>query len=261
MLELRRELADFLKSRRGRLLPADVGLPPGRRRRTAGLRREEVAAIAGVGLTWYTWLEQGKAIRVSAPFLENLARALRLTAAERSHLFALAQERPPPLPKSAPGASGAGRLQLLLDAIDAPAYARNECFDVVAWNGANTRMFGDFAAIPTEERNVVRLLFARDYHRRSMPSWEADARAVLASFRSSFGQAGDKAPFLSLVAELERISPDFRRLWAEHDVDDLGEGVTAFRSPRHGPMRFRHHILRPEAHPALRIVIYLREGE
>jgi len=259
-LETRRELAAFLRMRRARLSPADFGLPSSKGRRTLGLRREEVAALAGIGLTWYTSLEQGKDIRVSTAFLENLARALKLTAAERAHLFALAQGRLPPLPAPIPSAVATERLQSILDALDCPAYARNGRFDVVAWNAANTRMFGDFAAIPPKERNVLWLMFARTYHRRTMPTWEADARAVVAKFRLNYGQAADAAEFSSLVAELDRVSPDFRRIWAEHDVSDLGEGVTFFRSPRHGEMRFQHYLLIPEFLPDLRITAYIPEG-
>src|SRR5882724_6567454 len=124
----RRELADFLKTRRARLSPADFSLPLGSRRRTLGLRREEVAALAGVGLTWYTWLEQGKDIQVSTSFLDNLARALKLTDAERAHLFALAQHRLPPLPRPAVQSKTTERLQSILDVIDSPAYARNSRF-------------------------------------------------------------------------------------------------------------------------------------
>jgi transcriptional regulator with XRE-family HTH domain len=258
--ESRRELAEFLKSRRMRLSPADFGFPSGDRRRTSGLRREEVVALAGVGLTWYTWLEQGKEIQVSASFLENLARALKFTDAERAHLFALAQRRLPPLPKAALQSQATEALQAILDAIDSPAYARNSRFDVIAWNDANTRMFGDFAAIAPDERNVIRLMFAHSYHRRTMPNWETDARSLLAKFRMNFGLAADTREFQSLISELSAVSVDFRRMWAEHDVSDLGEGVTYFSSPRHGEMIFQHHILMPEALADLRIIVFIPIG-
>ena len=258
--ESRRELADFLKKRRARLSPLDFGFTSGNRRRTPGLRREEVAALAGVGLTWYTGLEQGKDIRVSTSFLEDLARALKFTAAERAHLFALAQHRLPPLPGRTSRSDATERLQSILDAIGSPAYARNSRFDVIAWNKANTRMFGDFASIAPSERNVLWLMFVRSYHRRTMPSWEADARSLVAKFRMNFGQAADAKEFSSLIAELIRISPDFRHIWAEHDVCDLGEGVTRFSSPRHGELRFQHYILMPEFLPDLRIVAYIPEN-
>jgi transcriptional regulator with XRE-family HTH domain len=253
----RQELADFLKTRRARIGPDEAGLAVGRRR-SGGLRREEVAARAGVGLSWYTRLEQGKPIQVSTAFLENLARALKLDPAERAHLFVLAQHRPPPLAGAEITAQASAALQSMLDAIASPAYARNGRFDVLAWNAANTQMFGDFARIPPAERNVLWLMFARAYHRRAMPSWEADARAVLASFRMNFAAAAGDAAFAALVARLEEISPEFRRMWAQHDVSLLGEGVTCFFAPRHRrPLTFRHHLLMPEALPDLRITIYV----
>src|SRR5262245_7502557 len=187
--ETRRELPAFLRQRRARLSPADFGLPSGKGRRTLGLRREEVAALAGVGLTWYTSLEQGRDIRVSTAFLETLARALKFTGPERAHLFALAQHRLPPLPRRALQHEATQQLQSILDVIDSPAYARNSRFDVIAWNRANTEMFGDFTSIPQQQRNILWLMFARSYHRRTMPSWEEDARGLVANFRMNFGRA------------------------------------------------------------------------
>ena len=251
-----RELAEFLKTRRARLAPAEVGLAPGRRR-SPGLRREDVAALAGVGLSWYTRLEQGKPITVSTAFLENLARALRLTPAERAHLFVLAQHRLPPLPSANAEPVDVARLQTVLDVIVSPALARNSRFDVLAWNAANTRMFGDFAAVPAETRNIVRLFFLRPSRRKTLPHWESDARDLLAKFRINLGQAADPAPFLALIAEHDAISADFRRLWAEHNVVDPGEGVTHFHSPRDGDLVFQHRTLMPEGLPDIRIMVYV----
>jgi transcriptional regulator with XRE-family HTH domain len=255
--ENRDELADFLKTRRARIAPEDAGLAIGRRR-SRGLRREEVAARAGVGLSWYTRLEQGKPIQVSTAFLENLARALKLSDSERAHLFVLAQRRLPPLGATSITAAAGADLQIMLNAIASPAYARNGRFDVIAWNAANTAMFGDFARIPPDERNVLWLMFARDYHRRAMPSWEADARRVLANFRVNFAQAAGDPHFKALVARLNLVSAAFRGMWAAHDVSEFGEGVTRFFTPRHGrELVFRHHLLMPEAYPDLRITIYV----
>lgn len=258
--DARRELTNFLKTRRARLSPTDFGLPSAARRRTIGLRREDVAALAGVGLTWYTSFEQGKDIQVSTSFLENLARALRFTAAERAHLFALAQRRLPPLLQLGSQCETNERPQPILDAIECPAYARNSRFDVIAWNAANTRMFGDFSSIASEERNVIWLMFARSYHRRNMPDWEMDARSLVAKFRVNFGQATHPENFSALISKLEIVSPEFARLWAQHDVSDLGEGVTRFMSPRHGELRFQHYTMAPEFLPDLRIIIYVPEA-
>jgi transcriptional regulator with XRE-family HTH domain len=255
--ELRADLATFLKSRRNRLSPTEFGLPSGPGRRASGLRREEVAALSGIGLTWYTFLEQGKDIRVSTAFLDNLARGLRFSEAEREYLFTLAGHRR----QSASGllmpAQQDRGLQALLDSVSNPAYARNSRFDVSSWNAANTEIFGDFASIPSLERNVIRLMFLRRYHRRSMPDWQADARALLARFRVNLSLAPDKAPFLSLVNELTDLSPEFRRLWADYEVSSPGEGATHFHSRRHGDRHFRHYLLMPEAWPDLHIVIFI----
>ena len=254
----RQELSDFLKTRRARLAPADVGLPGSNGRRIRGLRREEVAVLAGVGLTWYTWLEQGREIQVSTPFLENLARALRLSEAERLHLFTLAQHRPPPAAPQASPPQPLAKVQAILDAIDAPAYARNSRFDVIAWNSANTRMFGDFAALPEKERNIIWLMFFSPYHRRTMVNWEQDARSLVAKFRLSHGQAAGAAEFSAFVQEMIACSEDFRRMWADYEVTDVGEGVYLYRTSRHGTLAFQHSTLVPEVLPDLRIVVYLK---
>jgi PAS domain-containing protein len=202
-------------------------------------------------------LEQGREIQVSTAFLENLARTLKLTLAERAHLFALAQHRPPPLPRAVATSSAPERLQIILDAIDKPAYARNNRFDVIAWNAANTRMFGDFASIPPEQRNVIRLLFTRSHYRRTIKNWEVDARGLIAKLRLNAAQAADSEGFATLISELSSISADFCRLWAEHAVSDLGEGVTHFSSPRQGATEFQHYTMMPEALPDIRIVVYI----
>lgn len=251
----RQELSQFLKTRRARLAPADVGLPAGNGRRRAGLRREEVAILAGVGLTWYTWLEQGRPIRVSTPFLENLARALRLSDAERVHLFALAQHRAPPMASTASPPDALKKIQAILDAIESPAYARNSRFDVVAWNEANTQMFGDFAAIPENERNIVRLMFSRPYHRTNMVNWEQDARSLVAKLRLNHGQANGRMEFSSFVDEMIALSEEFRRIWSDHEVTDIAEGVYVYKTSRHGALAFQHSTLVPEVLSELRIVI------
>jgi len=253
----REELASFIRHRRRTLSPATLGFNHGQNRRNPGLRREEVAAAAGVGLTWYTALEQAKPIRVSEAFLDNLVRALGFSEAERRHLFALAHQHVPIQRADPEAGAAASRLAPLLDAIQTPAYARNAHFDVLAWNAANTRIFGDFGSFAERERNVLRLLFSRAYHRRAMPDWESDARRLLANFRLNAGRAADASPFRALIAELEAESADFRRLWAEHAVGEIGEGMTHVLSPRLGAMRFRHQVLEPQGMPDIAVVVYL----
>jgi transcriptional regulator with XRE-family HTH domain len=252
--EGRRELAEFLRNRRARLSPVDVGISPGARRRTPGLRREEVAQLAGVGVTWYTWFEQGRQIQVSAHFLENLARALRLDAAEREHLFALAHHRPPPLVPVSSTASPA--LQRMLDSLPNPAHVKTARWDLVAWNRPLAVLFGDYARIAPPWRNTLWLLFTDPICRRLMPDWEKDLRRALARFRLDFGRSGDDPAFHQLIDELDAASPEFHRWWPQHDVDGFGEGLKRFVHPELGEIEFDHNAFMVENASDLRLIIY-----
>jgi transcriptional regulator with XRE-family HTH domain len=251
----RADLTDFLKRRRARMSPLDVGLVAGARRRTPGLRREEVAQLAGVGITWYTWFEQGRDIQVSAHFLENLSRALRLDAAEREHLFTLAQHRPPPLARTVPQAVTPA-LQNMLESFPNPAYLKTLRWDVVAWNRPMTMLFGDFGAIPLERRNVLWLLCTDPKYRQLMVDWETDVRRVIARFRLDFGRAGNDPSFLALVRDLEQACLEFRSWWRQHDVDGLGEGVKRVRHPRLGEIEFEHAAFTTDGNCDLRLIVY-----
>src|SRR6266545_1817139 len=197
----RKELAAFLRSRRERVTPEQVGLPTYGRRRTPGLRREEVAQLAGIGITWYTWLEQGRDIQVSVNVLERIAHALRLDGAERAHLFMLAHNRPPPV-AALQRAHVTPAHQRLLESLAGPAYLATPRWDVVAWNTALSAVFGDLTAIPVERRNMLWLVFASADHRATIPDWENDARAMVARFRIEFGRRRDDSSFLTLIDEL-----------------------------------------------------------
>jgi transcriptional regulator with XRE-family HTH domain len=204
-------LGGFLRDRRSRLQP---GPDAQSRRRTPGLRREEVAARAGVSVTWYTWLEQGRGGPPSNEVLERLARALELDAAGREVLFLLAQQRPPPL-HPAPPSPVEPALQRVLDAMPAsPAVVKTPCWDIVAWNRAAAAVLTDYGTLPVNERNVLRMLFSANHVRRSLPDWEADVRFALAAFRIDVARAGGSAEATALAAELQASSPDFRRLCA-----------------------------------------------
>jgi transcriptional regulator with XRE-family HTH domain len=250
----RDELAAFLRSRRERLTPAQVGLPTTARRRTPGLRREEVAQIAGVGVTWYTWLEQGRKIQVSPHFLEQIARALRLDATERAHLFTLAHNRPPPL-TSHHASSVTPTLRRMLEAIEAPAYLATASLDVVAWNTLLSAVFGDFEALAPEERNMLWLVFASPTHREAIPNWESEARGMLTRFRVEFGRHRDDPAFVALIERLQRASHEFHRWWPEHDLSWRGETTKSFDSPL-GAMSMEQAAFAVEEAPDLRLVIY-----
>jgi transcriptional regulator with XRE-family HTH domain len=224
-------LGGFLRDRRGRLAPSpnDQG-----RRRTPGLRREEVATRAGVSITWYTWLEQGRGGPPSDEVLERLARALELDATGREILFLLGQQRPPPLSPSPPPAVTPA-LQRVLDAFPNPAIVKTPTWDIVAWNEAARTVLGDYTSVPETERNVLRRMFGYPAIRAALTHWEADARFALAVFRMDIARAGGSPEAIALAAELQATSADFRRLWAENDVATYWVGQKHFQHPVVGP--------------------------
>jgi hypothetical protein len=207
------ELGGFLKSRRARMTPEEAGLPPGARRRTPGLRREEVAQLAGIGLTWYTWLEQGRPIQVSSYVLDCLSRAFRLNGQERAHLYRLANQ---PLPKdglSGPAAAGPA-LQHVLDSLGTcPSMITDRRWTVVAWNAAAALVFGDFTSMNERERNIVWAVFAVGRYRELMCDWQAHAKSLIARFRAACGTYADDPWLSELVGDLQAGSPEFAAWW------------------------------------------------
>jgi len=250
-------LADFLRSRREALSPLDVGLPAGKRRRTPGLRREEVAALAGVGITWYTWLEQGRSIRVSASFLDNLSRVLKLDDIERRHLFLLAHQRPPAMAAQT-GCQLSPMVRLLLDDLtQRPSYVLNLRWDVLGWNTAADSLFG-FALRPESERNMLWMLFADDQLNSKIVDWSAQAPQVLASFRRDFARAPEDEDMANLVAMLNEVSGDFKTLWLQHDVHGRCEGRRIFRTGESGEVAFDHTSFIVDEGKHLRLVFYAK---
>ena len=250
-----RELAAFLRARRARLTPEAVGLPRGARRRTPGLRREEVAEIAGLGPTWYTWLEQGRDIHPSAATLERLARALRLDAAERRYLFLLAGYPPPAVLPEGEETVGPA-LRRVLDALgDTPAYVLGRYWDRLAWNRAAELIF-DLAAAPPHGRNLLWQLFTDPAHRDFVVEWEAVARGVLAEFRADSAAAPDDPRFTALIADLQRSSPEFRAWWPQHDVRGIVGGRKVFAHPDVGHLVLEHTTLLVPGHVGERLMIY-----
>ncbi|MEH3116680.1 MAG: helix-turn-helix transcriptional regulator [Methylorubrum populi] len=255
----RSELADFLRSRRERMTPEDVGLPVGRRRRTPGLRREEVAALSGVGLTWYTWLEQGREIGVSADFLDNLARVLKLDAAERRHLFLLAHERPPIEPGKTFCTVPSLVARLVADLAPHAAYIINLRWDVLAFNPPADGLFR-FGSQEPSRRNLLRLLFTDPALRQTIVDWENQAPAMLASFRRDFAAAREDADAKGLVAELEAVSPEFKGWWRSQDVHAPCTGTRMIRvEGRH--VAFEHTSLTVDGGQHLRLVVYAQKSK
>ena len=254
----RNDLSDFLRSRRARLSPDEVGLPNGTRRRAAGLRREEVASLAGVGLTWYTWFEQGRDIRVSPDFLENVSRALRLSSAERQHLYVLTGREASAA--RAPAREVSPALQRMLDGfVKHPAAIRTAHWDTIAWNKAANRLFG-FAARPPEQRNFLRLIFTDPAFRARLPNLADDAQSLVAKFRGNYGKYRDDPAMEALVAELSQRSAEFRRLWQRHDVMNSGEGIKVLRVEGKGIMRFEHTSFSVNGEPDLTLLVYTPLG-
>jgi PAS domain-containing protein len=251
----RSELADFLRDRRARLTPDSVGLPADGRRRTPGLRREEVAQLAGVGLSWYTWLEQGRDIKPSAQVLDALARVLRLGAAERAHLFHLARvELPLPggdYPREAPPA-----LAAIVDGlVPHPAYLVGPRTDVLAWNRAATAMLGTPSAAPDGRPNLLWWLFTSDDRRGEQ--WRATGRAALARFRAEHARRLGDPDFAALLQALKQASPDFRAAWARHEVLAEQLGTKTIEHPRLGTLRLHHLQSAPTSHPDLRLTQFV----
>ncbi len=255
--ELRSELADFLRTRRSHLLPEEVSLPRVARRKTAGLRREEVAQLAGVGVTWYTWLEQGRDIHVSTQVLESLAHTLRLTPAETAHLFLLAGQAPPAYPVPQQEQVGPVLIHFLEQMGSNPAYIMGRRWDVLAWNPAACQVFADFAAMPVEERNIVRQLFTDDEYRRCWVDWEGIAQRVLAQFRASSSQYRGDAQFGALITELQQRSPEFAYWWSQHEVQGRQDGQKEFIHPQVGSLVLEHSTFQIDGSPGLKMVVYL----
>ncbi|BAJ79691.1 MULTISPECIES: helix-turn-helix transcriptional regulator [Acidiphilium] len=245
----------YLKSRRARLDPASLGLAAGRRR-TAGLRREEVAQRAHISATWYTWLEQGRGGNPSAEVLDRIARALLLTEIEREHLFLLGRGHPPEA-RYRGGDAITPRLQRLLDALPfSPAIVRTATWDVVAWNRAAAAVFTNYAALPAGQRNILRMIFTDPRVRAAQFDWAAMARAVVGAFRVDAARAGADAEVAPLVDELCRASPEFAAMWNENEVMPQGDGAKRLRHPVIGPIALEYSSFAVDGRPDLSMIVY-----
>ncbi|MDR3407682.1 MAG: helix-turn-helix transcriptional regulator [Methylovirgula sp.] len=248
-------LGIYLKDRRTRLDPAAFGLS-GTRRRTPGLRREEVAQRANISPTWYTWLEQGRGGAPSADVLDRIARALMLTDVEREHLFLLGLGRPPEVHyKAAEGVTP--RLQRVLDALEfSPAFIKTPIWDVVAWNRAAAAVLTDYATLEIQKRNILRLMFCEPYIRARQTDWDSVARFVVAAFRTDVARAGAADYVKSFVDDLCRESAEFARLWRENDVRTYGEGTKHLRHPVAGMIEMEYSTFAVDGRPDLGMVVY-----
>lgn len=241
---------------RSRLKPEAVGLASVGQRRVPGLRREEVAQLAGVGLAWYTWLEQGRDVNVSSDVLERLHAALGLSAAEREHLFALAHSRPPPH-VGFDGGTVSPSSAALLGQMAGAAYVANTRWDVLAWNTAAAELFTDLVDAVGRQPNMMRLLFTSPNLRALHVDWETDARVTVEKFRMDFWRHRTEESFIELVNELQAASSEFRSWWATPFVHSIGDGVKAFRGQDGQPIEYDYSVLALSENQSQRLVVFM----
>jgi transcriptional regulator with XRE-family HTH domain len=252
----REELAAFLRARRNALTPTEVGLPAGRSRRTPGLRREEIAMLAGVSVTWYTWLEQGRRINVSTDVLEALARALRLDDAERQHLLTLADRAPAAHADDVADVPDA-LVRLITSMEPAPAYVLGPRWEFLAWNRPQARLYPVIERLDEIERNLLWAMFAEPSVRPLLDDWPAQARRILAEFRAGTAALRDDPQVVSLVDRLRATSPEFAEWWPQLDVAQFQTRLRRYHHPRAGELVFEYQQLTPSEWPSLRVVCQL----
>ncbi len=248
-------LGAYLKDRRSRLDPAAFGYASGRRR-TPGLRREEIAQRANISPTWYAWLEQGRGGAPSADVLNRIAKGLMLTEPEREHLFMLGLGHPPEVRyKVAEGVSP--RLQRVLDAMEvSPAIVKTALWDIVAWNRAAAALLTDYGALPSAERNILRLIFSNTRVRAAQEDWQSVARFVVGAFRADAARAGATAEIGQFVEELSRLSPEFEKLWLANDVNAYGEGLKRLHHAKLGLLELEFSAFAVDGRPDLGMIVY-----
>ncbi|WP_025721348.1 helix-turn-helix transcriptional regulator [Paenibacillus sp. 1-18] len=255
--EKRKELGKFLKSRRSKLTPELFGLPVGARRKVKGLRREELAQIAGIGLTWYTWLEQGKNIQASTQVLERLVTVMQLNTEERNHLYKLALGQLPVEQTASIEASLIPIVQNFINEYErCPAYVTDQRWDILLWNKAGERVFGDFGKMDKKERNAIWRCFASPAYRNLIGDWESHAKRLLAQFRLTSTPYVGEGWFKDLVAELMEISLDFRQWWPRYDILGTPTGKKKINHPHVGTLVMEHITFRVYDAPELRLTVY-----
>ncbi|MCI1772686.1 MAG: helix-turn-helix transcriptional regulator [Paenibacillus lautus] len=251
-------LSAFLKGQRAKISPESVGLPPGTRRRTPGLRREEVAQLAGVSTTWYTWLEQGRDIQVSSSVLDCVASALHLNADERRYLYSLALESgAEPYTVKHEAVKISPSLQKIITELKyCPVMISDRKCNIVGWNRAAAYVFLDFDRIPPEERNMIRLLFTRREFQRLAVNWEQFASGFLSMFRSYYGQYVEDEWYDHFLEEMKNGHPDFNRMWEQSQVSYAPEVHLEFRHAKAGKMVYELTSLKVYGNDDLRCSIY-----
>ena len=251
----RTELGKFLRTRRARLSPADFGMPAGLRRRTPGLRREELALLAGVGVTWYTWLEQGREIHVSTQVLDALARTLRLDRAERWHMYVLAEAVP--VSVSTGRCSVSGAITEILQALDPlPAVVTNTRFDILKENGAYQDLFREWHSLPCIHHNTLWCTLTEPTAREKFPQYEESTRYSVARFRAAYARHVGDPDWEEDIRRLSSLSSEFTELWALHEVAEFQPRIRTFVHPDVGSLTFTTNELQVPATPETRLVVY-----
>lgn len=258
----RKELGAFLRGKRNAADRAEYGLPPVGRGKTTGLRREEVAFLSGVSVTWYTWLEQGRDIHPSRQVVDAVAVNLRLNQAEHDYVLGLSGFTPSPRPVPLAPGPVPPHVQQLLDTLDpAPAFAVSPHWDIAAWNRAYEGLFPGIATAAAEERNLLVLVFTDEYVRAMLPDWELTSRQFLGEYRSEAGARTAGPDHVRLVAHLRHVSPDFAEAWDEHAVLRFTSRQRKFIHPVAGELLFDQLKLVPQDAPELHVVAYLPDAD
>lgn len=253
----RRELAQFLKDRRERILPSSAGIRIGTRRRAKGLLREEVAMLGGVGVTWYTWLEQARPITPSVQVLNGIARALQLSDVELRHLYQLARPDLEPIPLTQLPTSVSSSLQRTMDGLAPnPAYAVNAVWDVIGWNESAEKVFGDFAAMAPQQRNLIYLLFCDPIWKALFRDWETISAFAVGLFRESTARLGNDERFKQLVQMLEQNSASFRMHWHRRDIYQPMPRSKVLDHPRAGRLDLEYATFQADSDRHVRLTIY-----
>ena len=253
------DLGAFLRARRERLDPVALGYER-RRRRTPGLRREEVASRANVSTTWYTWLEQGRGGAPSGDVIDRVSRALMLTDAEREHIFLLALGRPPE-PRYQQVSRVETRLQRVLDAFDtSPALIKTATWDIVAWNQASVAVFGDYGKLPAKDRNILKIIFILKDWRPPFEVWQDMARFVVATFRADAIRSGAGSYITDLVKELQEQSPQFAEFWAQNEVSNSDEAPRRYQQSLLGEIELEGSIFCVDGRRDLSLVVHCPVG-
>jgi transcriptional regulator with XRE-family HTH domain len=251
----REELTRFLKSARAKIAPRDVGFPAGERRRAAGLRREEVATLSGMSVTWYTWFEQGREVQLSAAMLERLSSALRLNAQEREYLFALAQHRPPPL-APAPDDNVHPAIQRMMDSLSIPAQVLTEDWTIIGWNRIVTMLFRDYGGIPASERNLFKILMLDERYRSEKYGYRDMARKLTARLKWDYSRTTQVDVFDALIAEMQERSETFREFWRDSEITAHFEGTHTLEVAGVGEITMQHSSYAIEEAPSQRLMLF-----